>query len=47
MRAAFICERDQMREFGEQIADRYPCLTLRRSVVRYAAVAIAIIAAGI
>ena len=46
MRAVIIYERDQTREFVETIAERYPQLTLRRAVIRYAA-AIVIVAAGI
>ncbi len=46
MRAVFVYERGQTREFVEKIADRYPQLTLRRAVGRYAAAAIVIIAAG-
>jgi len=46
MRAVFTYERDQTREFVEKIADRYPQLTLRRAVGRYAAAAIVIVAAG-
>lgn len=47
MRAVFIYERNQTREFVEKIADRYPQLTLRRAVIRYAAAAMVIVAAGI
>ena len=47
IRAVFIYERSQMREFAGKIADRYPKLTLRRAVVGYVAAAIVIVAAGI
>ncbi len=47
MRAVFVHERDQTREFVETIAERYPQVTLRGAVIRYAAAAIVIVAAGI
>jgi cation:H+ antiporter len=47
IRAVFIYERNQTREFVAAIADRYPQLTLRRAVIRYSAAAIVIVAAGI
>ncbi len=47
MRAVFIHERDKTREFVDTIADRYPQVALRGAVIRYAAAAIVIVAAGI
>ena len=47
MRAVFIHERDKTREFVDTIAERYPQVTLRGAVIRYAAAAIVIVAAGI
>ena len=47
VRAVFIYERDQTREFVETVAGRYPKLTLRTAIARYIAAAIVIVAAGI
>lgn len=47
MRAVFVYEREQMREFVAKIADRYPRLTLRRAIWRYVAAAMVIVAAGV
>lgn len=46
MRAVFVHERAQLREFVEEIADRYPTITLRQASFRYALAAVFIIAAG-
>ena len=46
MRAVFVHERAQLRDFVEEIADRYPTITLRQASFRYALVAVFIIAAG-
>ncbi|WP_293008196.1 sodium:calcium antiporter [Nitrosomonas sp.] len=47
MRAMYIHERAQVREFVEQVADRYPDITLHQAYIRYALSALAVIAAGI
>jgi len=46
MRAVFVHERAQLRDFVEEIADRYPTITLRQASFRYALAAVFIIAAG-
>ena len=46
MRAVFVHEHAQLREFVEEIADRYPTITLRQASFRYALAAVFIIAAG-
>jgi cation:H+ antiporter len=46
MRAVFVHERAQLREFVEEIADRYPTITLRQASFRYALAAVFIIAAA-
>ncbi|MBY0473778.1 MAG: sodium:calcium antiporter [Nitrosomonas sp.] len=47
MRAMYIHERAQVREFVERVADRYPDITLHQAYLRYALSALAVIAAGI
>lgn len=47
MRALYIHERAQVKEFVEQIADRYPDMTLHQAYLRYALSALLVIAAGI
>jgi cation:H+ antiporter len=46
MRAVFVHERAQLREFVEEIADRYPTITLRQASFRYALAAVFIIVAA-
>lgn len=46
MRAVFMHERAHLPEFVEEIADRYPTITLRQAGVRYALAALLVIAAG-
>ncbi len=47
MRALYIHERAQVKEFVEQVADRYPDITLHQAYVRYVLSASLVIAAGI
>lgn len=47
MRALFAHERAQVKEFVEQVADRYPDITLHQAYLRYALSALLVIAAGI
>lgn len=47
MRALYVHERTQVKVFVEQVADRYPEITLRQAYVRYGLSAIVVIAAGI
>ncbi|ALQ49983.1 sodium:calcium antiporter [Nitrosomonas ureae] len=47
MRALYIHERAQVKEFVEQVADRYPDMTLHQAYVRYVLSASLVIAAGI
>ncbi len=47
MRSLYIHEYAQVKEFVEEVADRYPEMTLNQAYRRYALSAIAIIAAGI
>ncbi len=46
MRTVFVHERAQIREFAGQIAGRYPEITLRLAITRYALAAVAVIIAG-
>lgn len=46
MRALFVHERTQAREFVGKIADRYPEITLRLAVTRYGIAAVVVIIAG-
>ncbi len=46
MRTVFAHERTQRREFTEQVANRYPEITLQHAIKRYAAAAVAVIIAG-
>lgn len=46
MRAVFMHERAQLREFVEEIADRYPTITLRQASFRYSLAAVFVIIAG-
>ncbi|MBI5435525.1 MAG: sodium:calcium antiporter [Nitrosomonadales bacterium] len=46
MRALFVHERAQVREFVGQIADRYPEITLRVAAIRYGVAAVVVIIAG-
>jgi cation:H+ antiporter len=47
MRAIFVYEQAQLREFAEQMADRHPETTLREAVTRYAIAACVVVGAGI
>jgi cation:H+ antiporter len=47
MRALFAHERAQVKEFVEQVADRYPEITLHQAYLRYALSAMVVVAAGI
>lgn len=47
MRALYVHEHRQVKEFAEQVADRYPDITLFQAYIRYALSALAVIAAGI
>lgn len=47
MRALYTHERTQVKEFAEQVAERYPDITLHQAYMRYALSALAVIAAGI
>jgi len=47
MRLVFAYERAQLREFAADMADRYPDLTIRQAVARYALAATAVVAGGI
>ena len=47
MRALYIHERAQVKEFVEQVADRYPDMTLHQAYLRYALSAMVVITAGI
>jgi cation:H+ antiporter len=47
MRAVFTYEREHREEFAEELAERYPTMTLRRAVLRYALGAVVIVGAGI
>lgn len=46
MRALYVHEHAQVKEFAEQIADRYPEITLNQAYIRYALSAIAVIVTG-
>jgi cation:H+ antiporter len=46
MRTVFRYERDQVRAFAEAEVDAYPGLSLRTAVLRYAAAALVVLAAG-
>lgn len=46
MRALFVHERAQVKEFVAQVADRYQDITLRRAISYYALAAMVVIAAG-
>lgn len=46
MRTVFRYEAQQVKEFAEREPDRYPGITLRQSVYRYASAALLVIAAG-
>ena len=47
MRLVFAYERAQLRGFAADMADRYPDLTIRQAVARYALAATAVVAGGI
>ncbi|SNX61126.1 cation:H+ antiporter [Nitrosomonas ureae] len=47
MRALYTHEHTQVKEFAEQVAERYPDITLHQAYMRYALSALAVIAAGI
>jgi cation:H+ antiporter len=47
VRLVFTYERAQLREFVAEMADRYPELTIRQAVARYALAATAVVAGGI
>jgi cation:H+ antiporter len=46
MRVIFLYEKRQMVAFAEEVADRYPDLTLRGAVIGYGLAALAVMAAG-
>jgi len=46
VRSVFIYERQQREQFAEEIAERYPDVTLRMAVARYAAASMVIVGAG-
>ncbi|MBI1174606.1 MAG: sodium:calcium antiporter [Sideroxydans sp.] len=46
MRAIFVYERTQLKEFAEQMADRHPEITLRTAITRYVFAACMVVAAG-
>ena len=46
-RSVFVYERHRREEFAEEIADRYPEITLRVAVLRYVAAGLVIVAAAI
>jgi cation:H+ antiporter len=47
VRSVFVYERDQREKFAEEVADRYPQVTLRRAILRYSLASVVIVGAGI
>jgi cation:H+ antiporter len=47
MRTVFIYEKNHREAFSEEVAERYPNVTLRMAATRYALAALAIVAAGV
>jgi cation:H+ antiporter len=47
VRAIFLYEKQQVVEFAEEVAERYPGISLRRAVAGYCGAALAVVAAGV
>jgi cation:H+ antiporter len=47
VRSIFLYEKQQVTEFAEEVADRYPHMTLKRALLGYGLAALAVAAAGV